>query len=121
MRTSFKDRIKDINDENFLLFLLILGTVISLDGNYKLIKRYKENKNPNKEIRDEFLFSNYLVLFTLIIFLNRNINNLNDLEKGSKEYEISSLRILASYFFIFGQLIVIYYLYNTSTFEDTPI
>ena len=41
--------------------------------------------------------------------------------KTLEEYELAKLRIYGSYFFIIGQLIVIYYLYNTSTFSDSPI
>ena len=95
--------------------------MLNYDTNLKLKDLYLNNQSPNENIRDEFLLANYIGLFIFITFLNRNYNTLNDLEEGTEEYELAKLRIYGSYFFIIGQLIVIYYLYNTSTFSDSPI
>lgn len=121
MNTNYEEKIKLLDFENQIYLLLIFATLLNYDTNLKLKNLYLNNQGPNENIRDEYLLANYIGLFIFIVFLKRNINTLNDLEEGSKEYELAKLRVYSSYLFIMGQLIVIYYLTNTSNFEDSPL
>lgn len=121
MNTNYEEKIKLIDFENQIYLLLIFATLLNYDTNLKLKNLYINNQGPNKNIRDEYLLANYIGLFIFIVFLKRNINTLNNLENGTEEYELAKLRVFGSYLFIMGQLIVIYYLMNTSNFEDSPI
>ena len=121
MNNNYEEKIRLLDFENQIYILLIFATLLNYDANLKLKERYLNNQNANKTIRDEYLFANYIGLYIFIVFLFRNYNTLNNQEEGTEEYELAKLRVFGSYLFIMGQLIVIYYLMNTSNFEDSPI
>lgn len=121
MDENINEKIDMIEFENLIYLLLIFAALLNIDTNERLKNLYKNNKTPNESIRNEYLFASFVGLYVFSSFLKRNYNTLNNLEEGTEEYELSKLRVIGSYFFIIGQLIVIYYLLNTSTYEDSPI
>ena len=121
MNDKTKRRLYWIDIEDNIYYLLIVNSLINLDANKKLKKRLLKNQNPNNEIRNEYLFSSYILLYIYLVFLVRNQENLDNLEVDDENYELENLRVLGSYMFILAQMIVIYYFYNSSNFDDSPI
>lgn len=118
MNKTLEEKLKLLDLENFMYTFFIIGSLLDIDANEKVRNLYVNGKNPGEDIRREYLFASYLILTVFAIFMERNYYNLNNLSKDSEEYKFAELRLFGSILIVFGQMLIIYYLYNTDVFKD---
>jgi hypothetical protein len=53
--------------------------------------------------------------------MERNYNNLMKEKTNSKEYHLLEIRYFGSVLLVLGQILVIYYLLNTESYNGSPI
>lgn len=111
------EKIKLLNLEIFMYVFFIVASLISIEANNQAKNNIFKGDDINEELRQQYLFSSYLILFVFIVFLKRNYNNLNNLSIDDPEYNFAQIRLLGSILVVLGQILIIYYLLNTTTFK----
>ena len=111
------EKLKMLDLENYMFAIFILASLLSIDANEKAKEEYKKENPLNEDFRKEYLLVGFLILSVFIVFLERNYNNLDKLSKKNKEYDFAKIRLYGSILIVLGQLLIIYYLYNTTTFN----
>lgn len=120
-KNVLEDKIHLIDIENLMYTLFIIASLFNILTNEDVKERYVNGEKPNEEIRNRYLVASYIILIVFIVFLIRNYNNLLKLSKGSSQYDLAQIRLIGSVLLIIGQCIAIYYLYQTDTYNGSPI
>lgn len=121
MEKSIDDKLKLLDIENAMYIFFIASSLICINANEKVRNKYLNNEKIDKSIQSEYLVGAYLALIVFIVFMERNYDNLKYTDKNTKEYDFEEMRLFGSTLIVFGQLIAIYYLYNTDKFNGGPI
>lgn len=118
MNEDLNEKYKKLDLENYMFSLFIIASLLSISANEKARSNYKKESPLNENLRKEYIFISYLILFVFIVFLERNYNNLNNINEDNEEYEFAKVRLYGSILIVLGQLLIVYYLYNTTTFKN---
>lgn len=121
MEKSTYDKLKLLDIENTMYVFFIASSLICINANEKVREKYLNNEEIDKSIQSEYLLGAYLALIVFIVFMERNYDNLKYVNKNTKEYDLGEMRLFGSTLIVLGQLIAIYYLYNTDRFNGGPI
>lgn len=118
MNEDLNEKYKKLDLENYMFSLFIIASLLSIDVNEKAKNAYKKEDPHLEDLRKEYIVIGYLILFVFIVFLERNSNNLDKLNKDNEEYEFAKIRLYGSILIVLGQLLILYYLYNTTTLKS---
>ena len=118
MNKTYEEKINLLDIDNLMFCLFIIASLLNLDANEKMKESYLYNNVSKEKIRKQFIFSSYLILIVFIVFMKRNYDNLNKLNNKKSEYNFALIRLYGSILIVIGQILVIYYLYNTNNFQD---
>ena len=104
--------------EEIMYILFIFASFISINAtNEKKESLYNKNIDK-KSIKEQYLLSSYLILIVFITFLIRNYKTLEKTDKNSEEYKYAQTRFIGSLLIVIGQLFVVYYSSNTTTYDN---
>ncbi|MGM9971227.1 MAG: DUF973 family protein [Anaeroplasmataceae bacterium] len=117
MKNFFDDKYELLKIEKLCYYLFIYASIIFIITTNEVKSFYDQNKKPDKNIRNEYVFSSIIILIVFVIFMIRNYNNIKKLNKNDKEYENALIRLIGSIFIVIGQIMVVYYFYQTTNFE----
>lgn len=117
MEKTLEEKLRLLDIENLMFIFFIIASLIDIMANEKSRELLLNNNDLNEELRKEYLFASYLILFVFIIFMERNYNNLMMLDEDDEEYKFAKIRLFGSMLIVLGQLYVIYFYMNTSLFK----
>lgn len=117
MNNIFNDKYEVLNIENISYAFFIIASIIDLKANENLKNFYLKNEKPNEDLRNEYIFASSLILTVFIVFMIRNHYNLSKITKNENEYNYAYIRFIGSLLIVIGQILVLYYFYNTTNFS----
>ncbi len=115
----FNDKMELLDIEDFCFILFIIASLIDINGNEQARIFLLKNKKLNNDLRNQYLLASFLILIVFFIFYLRNLNNLNKLDGKNQEYIYALTRYIGSLLIVLGQILIIFYYFNTTTFSNT--
>ena len=111
------EKLKILDIEVFMYTFFIVASLIDIEANMQAKYNVQQGKELNEDLRKQYLLASYLILTVFIVFMKRNYYNLENLSIHEKEYMFAEIRLYGSILIVIGQILIIYYLYNTTIFK----
>ena len=117
MTNLFNDEDNVLALEELMYILFIFASFISINATNELKEANNKQFYNQSGIQEQYILANYIFLIVFITFLIRNYKVLEKLDINSEEYKYAKATFIGSLLTVIGQILIIYYFSNTTTYK----